>query len=398
MKTFRRVISSVLVLLMLMSAFTVGAFAEESTLPFTDVADTRWSYPYIETLYNAGIVNGTGDGTTFSPTNNISRAEFVKMLGGIEGIDASVWTTTQFTDVKSGSWYEGYVAWAVYFGITNGTGDGTTFSPTDNITRQDMSTMIYRYADKSGIKLEAVNEAITFSDNASISSYAADAVKTMQQAGIINGIDNGDGTFSFDAKGKATREVSAKMLCVLYDIAENGEPDLNGAYTALKAWVDENASEETMFLDYYPSYTLEVENANNPVTGAPYTADYYIFYDMDYDEIGIVVTYNEPSSNYYVEFTLFLNKTGTDYFVGFMDRYTVQAGSNLEGRLYLKPDEFAKTGSLKFEQVYGDYEADAEYIAAMEEVAANFVDVVSTYTDLLVFANIPGFGMRDFGL
>lgn len=395
MKKFMRVISVMLVVLMLASVLSVQSFA--ATSPFSDVKTDRWSYQYIEKLYGDGIVNGKG-GDKFAPADNVTRSEFVKILGGVAGIDPTEWATARFTDVKYGSWYYGYVAWAVSYGITTGTSD-STFSPTSKITRQDMATMIYRYAYKEDIELYPVQNKITFADNAAISSYAAEPVAAMQQAGIISGVENADGSYSFNPKKNASREQACKMLCVLYTMT--GSIYRNEAFDALKTWVlanDSNSDPDLMY-NSYPSYTVEVENTTNPTTGVPYVANYCIFYDEGYDEIGVVVDYYEESNAYYVKCAVTLTKAGESY-IEFVDRRTDLAGANIEGGGYNMPyllseDNYTIDYNLYFD---GDYADDAEAVAICNQMAKNLAIVAMEYTNELIFAkHLPKYEAFDFG-
>lgn len=390
MKKITKVLSLMLAVILLCGMFTVGSFAASS--PFKDVKSSRWSYQYIKTLYDAGIVNGKTT-TTFVPEDNVTRAEFVKMLGGVEGINPKKYTTTQFTDVKKNAWYAGYVAWAVKAGITTGTTD-TTFAPDANITREQMAAMIYRYATNAKIYLPATETAISFKDSTNISSYAKKAVAAMQKAGIISG-EKVSGGYKFSPKNNATREQAAKMLCVLFSY--NGGNREN-AFNALKAWIQKNTNGTEFFYNHYDAYIVEVENATN--NGNHYTAEYCIFYDEEYDEIGIAVNYYEDATNRYISCGTFLTKGAASYY-DYVDRYTVQAGVNIEADGEVDPAKLTASGfKLTFDEnnLYGDYAESAEYVAASEATAQNLMIVVAEYTDLLIFSkHLTQYSVRDFG-
>ena len=178
-------------------------------LPFTDVPEGRWSYPYIKELYEAGVVSGTS-ATTFEPTANVTRAQFVTMIAGLAGADVSGYASGPFTDVQAGSWYAPYVNWAADNGVVYGVSD-TEFAPNDEISRQDMAVMLCRYAGQFGIQLGTGNPAITFTDEADIADYALPAVEALQRAGVISGMPDG----SFRPRDTATREQACVMLCLL---------------------------------------------------------------------------------------------------------------------------------------------------------------------------------------
>lgn len=181
----------------------------ETPFPFTDVPESRWSYPYIKELYDAGVVSGTS-ATTFEPTANVTRAQFVTMLAGLQGADVSAYTTGKFADVPADAWYAPYVNWAAENGVVYGVSD-TEFAPDAEISRQDMAAMLYRYAGQFGIQLGTGNPAITFTDEADITDYALPAVEALQRAGVISGMPDG----SFRPCDTATREQACVMLCLL---------------------------------------------------------------------------------------------------------------------------------------------------------------------------------------
>ena len=181
----------------------------ETPFPFTDVPESRWSYPYIKELYDAGVVSGTS-ATTFEPTAVVTRAQFVTMLAGLQGADVSAYTSGKFSDVPANAWYAPYVNWAADNGVVYGISD-TEFAPDAEITRQDMAVMLYRYAGQFGIQLGTGNPAITFTDEADIAGYALPAVEARQRAGVISGMPDG----SFRPRDTATREQACVMLCLL---------------------------------------------------------------------------------------------------------------------------------------------------------------------------------------
>ena len=183
----------------------------QPTVSFEDVSDDSWYAEYVGALAAEGIVNGKTQ-TEFAPDDAITRAEFVKIIAGIAGADVSAAAGGSFSDVASGSWYAPYVAWAAENGIV--TGSGGKFSPNSQITRQDMAVMIMRYVNQvSGGELDLVNEPAAFADEEQISSYAAEAVSVMQQAGIISG----RGGNNFAPKDSATRAEACKMLYMVME-------------------------------------------------------------------------------------------------------------------------------------------------------------------------------------
>ncbi len=180
-----------------------------------DVPTTGWFYEDVSFVLSEGIMKGTSN-TSFEPNAQITRGQFVTILGryaGVEDSSAAAPTATAFGDVSSSAYYAAHVAWAVANGVTNGTG-GATFSPNAPITREDMATMIYRYAEVMEITLPDGADAEAFADDASIASYAKTAVYSMKEAAIISGKGNN----LFDPKGNATRAEAAKIIRLLLEL------------------------------------------------------------------------------------------------------------------------------------------------------------------------------------
>ncbi|MBQ6947220.1 MAG: S-layer homology domain-containing protein, partial [Clostridia bacterium] len=160
-----------------------------------------------------GLFSGTSE-TTFSPQMNMTRAMFVTVLGRLEGVEVDHNVTTRFDDVAKGTWYTGYVAWAVDAGIVHGM-DYYTFAPNAPITREQICKMIIAYCDSAMIQLDEVAEEKEFADEKAISAWAKPYVKACQKAGLISGKEGN----RFDPKGNATRaEVATIMTQLLTNI------------------------------------------------------------------------------------------------------------------------------------------------------------------------------------
>ena len=184
-----------------------------SELPFVDVPKDRWSYDYILKMYQLGVVNGRSE-TVFDPTGNVTRAEFVKMLAGLDGVDTEAYKDCRFADVSDGSVFAPYIEWAAENGIVLGYTEDE-FRPDENIKREQMAAIICRYADYAGITLSDDAPEISFTDASDISAFAVDYVKTLQKAGVISGFDNGDSTYSFRPASFTTREQTCKVLSLI---------------------------------------------------------------------------------------------------------------------------------------------------------------------------------------
>ena len=134
-----------------------------------------------------GLMNGTGDGSAFSPNMTLTRGMaatvLYRMSGETTGVAAEAGTT--FSDVSAGQWYAEAVDWAADNGIV--TGYNGKFNPNANITRQDMVTMLYRYAQYKQDDVSQTNDLAAFTDKDSIASYALDSMKWAVGEGILTG-------------------------------------------------------------------------------------------------------------------------------------------------------------------------------------------------------------------
>ena len=186
--------------------FSVYGVGYKNPAPaFTDITG-HWAADNILFAASRGLLSGTSD-TTFSPDTGMTRGMFVTALGRLAGINPDSYQTGKFTDVKADAYYAPYVNWAAQTGIVEGV-TATTFAPDTNINREQMAVIMKNYAAKLGYDLPQTLKAVTFADNTQISSWAKDAVKSMQQAGILAGKVNN----RFDPKGTATRAEVATVL------------------------------------------------------------------------------------------------------------------------------------------------------------------------------------------
>ena len=186
--------------------FSIYGVGYKNPVPnFTDI-NGHWAKEHILFTVSRGLFSGTSK-TTFSPNTTLTRGMFVTALGRLAGINPADYKNGKFTDVKTDAYYAPYVNWAASKGIVNGTG-ATTFAPDNKITREQMAVIMKNYADKMGYSIPKMLEAVTFADNAQISFWAKNAVKTMQQAGVLSGKANN----LFDPKGNATRAEAATVL------------------------------------------------------------------------------------------------------------------------------------------------------------------------------------------
>lgn len=177
--------------------------------PFKDVEESDWFYDSVMYAYEKGLMKGT-DTNIFEPDSEVTRAMFVTVLYRMENEPTA--GISGFSDVRTGSWYSKAVAWASNNGIVKGI-TNTEFAPDDNITREQMAAIIYRYLAFKGHDV-SVQGRPSFTDTDEISEYALDAVMWLNDKKIILGEDNG----GFAPKNNATR---AQAAAIFERISEN---------------------------------------------------------------------------------------------------------------------------------------------------------------------------------
>lgn len=164
----------------------------DNTKTFADVADTFWGADAVAFASSRELFNGTS-ATDFSPNAPMNRAMIVTVLARLDGVDTTAGST----------WYEAGVQWAVSSGISDGSGLD------QNLTREQLATMLYRYAQYKGydVSVGENTNILSYSDVSSVSEYAMEAMQWACGAGIIGGKDG-----MLDPAGNATRAEVATML------------------------------------------------------------------------------------------------------------------------------------------------------------------------------------------
>ena len=115
-----------------------------------------------------------------------------------------------FKDVETG-WYYDEVLWAYENGIVTGT-SATTFAPNGDVTREQMTTFLYRFAKYMGYDTTSKADFSTFPDINKVGSWAKDALAWANANGLITGSKGTDGIVRLDPQGQATREQVATIL------------------------------------------------------------------------------------------------------------------------------------------------------------------------------------------
>ena len=171
---------------------------------FDDLSVNHWAYDYIMEFYRRGYINGKTS-SKFDPDGQITRAEFIAVL--VRMLDLSGMAEVNFSDVLQSDWCYDYITAAVAEGLIMGYDDGT-FGKDRPISREEISVIVTRTADKFNIDLENTVAKKVFADTEQISEYAKESVDRLQLWGILTGNENGE----FLPKVFAGR---AEAVCIL---------------------------------------------------------------------------------------------------------------------------------------------------------------------------------------
>lgn len=193
---------TIAIILCLVLATSGLAFAEEvavTSAPATDYAG-HWAESTIQKWMDAGKISGYSDGS-YKPDNNITRAEFVKLVNGT--IDFSKKANVAYKDVTTADWFYDYVGIAQEIGYISGYSKDS-FGPNDYITREQAASILARIQYLNG-NVAAANK---FSDKSKVSSWAAESVGAAYDAGFITGYNDG----TFRPSNKLTRAEALTML------------------------------------------------------------------------------------------------------------------------------------------------------------------------------------------
>ena len=179
--------------------------AQPEPLPFTDVNETDWFHDAVQYVYDNGLMDGVG-GNRFAPNSETTRAQLVTILYRLED-EPEVSGTSGFTDVEADTWYTDAVAWAAANGIVNGVSE-TEFAPGKDITREQLATILFRYAEAKGYDVSARADLSAYPDADQILSYATESVAWAVAEGLIQGFEDN----TLRPAGNATRAQIATIL------------------------------------------------------------------------------------------------------------------------------------------------------------------------------------------
>ena len=181
--------------------FSTFAVLESRAATFQDVDISAWYMTSVEYALQSGLMGGYNS-ERFGTNDNLSRAQLAQILYNKEGRPA-VTDGSSFADVAPGAWCAPAITWAAERGIVGGYGNGM-FGPDDNITREQLAVMLWRYAGSPA----ATDKELHFTDADKASGYALEALRWAVENCVINGKGGG----ILDPKGLATRAQVAQML------------------------------------------------------------------------------------------------------------------------------------------------------------------------------------------
>ena len=185
-------------------------FANSDNCPskaFTDLDADAWYHEGVDYALTNGLMNGVGSGK-FEPDGQLTRAQLVTVLYRAAGEPDTGKQVNPFTDVADDAWYTKAVIWAANNGIVNGVAKNT-FAPDDSITREQIATMLYRYAGAEAAKEDKLS---AFPDAAKTSDWAKEALNWAVASGLINGVADANGTANLEPQATATRAQIATIL------------------------------------------------------------------------------------------------------------------------------------------------------------------------------------------
>ena len=186
-----------------------AAFVEETTqpveLPFIDVNEGDWFFDAVYHVYDKNLMDGTSS-MTFEPFLTTTRSMMVTILWRLEG-EPLVDDTAAFEDVEPDTWYTQAVDWGASEAVVTGYSD-EAFGPDDIVTREQLATILYRYAKNKGCDVSAKGDLTAFTDGGETSSWAAEAMEWAVGSGLLTGKGGG----VLDPTGSATRAEVATIF------------------------------------------------------------------------------------------------------------------------------------------------------------------------------------------
>ena len=193
------------------AAYTVCAKDDSCPIgAFGDLTAAAWYHDGVHYCVEKGLMHGIS-ADKFLPDGSVTRAQLVTILWRLEGSPAPV-STADFSDVADGAWYAVAVRWAAGCGVVKGY-DSKHFGPNDAVTREQMVTILYRYAQYKGydVSIGEDTNILSFNDALTISGYSIPAMQWACGSGLMTGTRR-DGGMLLAPRDTTTRAQAATLI------------------------------------------------------------------------------------------------------------------------------------------------------------------------------------------
>lgn len=323
---------------------------------FSDVSSADWYRDYVQAAYDEHLMTGMTP-TSFGPYVILSRAQFAVILYRMEG-EPAISFKDKFADVPAGQFYSEAVMWASENGIVNGY-DEEHFGPADSITREQIATMLYRYAKAKGYDMSNASDMGKFVDKDSASSFANDAMTWITEKGVITGRDGillapQDNTPRAEIATIISRfwalDHSDDVLTLnngyRFEFVENKDHTWGIQLTSSEGAVtyknQEPAEVEVAGSDLTKSEIFETGYDNVDVTDGAWSADAMIT-TANGSEILLSDVYTKSNEGVHLERKIEVQKTGTDD-AGYALRWSMETADSktIDQYEYFIPSMFYK--------------------------------------------------------
>ena len=175
---------------------------------FTDTVYNSWYSEHVDYVFENGLMNGVSD-SKFAPGNPVTRGMVVTVLYRIAG-QPEVSGSSPFSDVPAGKYYSNAVIWAQSEGVVAGFNDGK-YHPDENVTREQLATILYRYSVAQGETIEGLANLNSFPDAGKVHNYAKEGMAWAVYEGLITGVGK-DGKSYLQPANSATRAQFATII------------------------------------------------------------------------------------------------------------------------------------------------------------------------------------------
>lgn len=307
----RRILAVMMTVALTSGLFATGAYAEEtkrvaepqqmvemqaqtSRVPasiFDDITESDWHHSYVGYVLNKGIMTGKGN-NLFAPAEEIVRAQFAVVLYRMSGSPSVAYSAT-FPDIPDGQFYSQAVSWASQetVGIITGYDNGR-FGPQDAITREEMATMLWRYAKYCGLIEEEAAEASaeepdlleSFPDADKVNEFAKEAMRWAVREEVISG-DSG----LLNPQGRSNRAVCATMItrfCEKFIPQQLPDIEMTASCGAVSADADARNTGDFWIHVADPRASMEIEKIQATAYVSDDQSDAFL-YDLTRQENGV---------------------------------------------------------------------------------------------------------------